>query len=54
MLYYYLDDFVALGPPASEVCAEHVQILQKTCKDLGVSLTSEKQEGLSTCLLSLV
>ena len=28
VLYHYLDDFIVLGPPASELCAEHLQILQ--------------------------
>ena len=53
VLYHYLDDFIVLGPPASEVCAENLQILQKACNDLGVPLASEKQEGPSTCITFL-
>ena len=26
--YHYLDDFIVLGPPGSEECAEHLQILK--------------------------
>ena len=45
--------YMCLSPPASEVCAEHLQILQKACNDLGVPLASEKQEGPSTCITFL-
>ena len=53
VLYHYLDNFIILSPPASEVCAEHLQILQKACNDLGVPLASEKHEGPSTCITFL-
>ena len=53
MLYHYLDDFVVLGPPGSEECAEHLQILQRVCYNLGVPLAPEKQEGPSTCITFL-
>ena len=35
---HYLDDFIVLGPPSLEICAEHLQILHKVCNDLGVPL----------------
>ena len=53
VLYHYLDDFVVLGPPGSEECAEHLQILKRVCNDLGVPLAPEKQEGPSTCITFL-
>jgi len=43
VLYHYLDDFIVLGPPSSEQCAEHLLILQQVCKQLGVPLAPEKQ-----------
>ena len=45
-----VDDFVVLGAPKSEECAEHLQILQRVCNNLGVSLVPEKQEGPSMCV----
>ena len=53
VLYHYLDDFVVLGAPGSEECAEHLQILQRVCYNLGVPLVPEKQEGPSTCITFL-
>ena len=41
-VYHYLDDFVVLGPPGSETCAEHLQILHKVCNDLGIPLENKK------------
>ena len=52
-VYHYLDDFVVLGPPSSETCAEHLQILHKVCNDLGVPLAPEKQEGPDTTITFL-
>ena len=52
-VYHYLDDFVILGPPSSETCAEHLQILHKVCNDLGVLLAPEKQEGPDTIITFL-
>ena len=52
-VYYYLDDFIILGPPGSEVCGESLQILHKVCKDLGVPLPPEKQEGPSSVITFL-
>ena len=52
-VYHYLDDFIVLGPPGSEVCGESLQILHKVCKDLGVPLAPEKQEGPSSVITFL-
>ena len=48
-----LDDFVVLGPPSSETCAPHLQILHKVCNDLDVLLATEKQEGPDTTITFL-
>ena len=50
---HYLDGFVVLGPPSSETCAEHLQILHKVCNDLDVPLAPEKQEGPYTTITFL-
>ena len=52
-VYHYLNDFVVLGPPGSEVCGESLQILHKVCNDLGVPLAPEKQEGPSSVITFL-
>ena len=42
-----------LRAPGSEECAEHLQILQRVCYNLGVPLVPEKQEGPSICITFL-
>lgn len=51
-LITYLDDFIVLGPPSSEVCAEHLQILQKVCNDMGVFLAPENRKVLTQVYIS--
>jgi len=50
VLHHYLDNFIVLGPPSSEQCAEHILILQQVCEQLGVPLAQEKQEDPNTCI----
>lgn len=45
---HYLDDFLILGAPGSNKCAEALQITQETCAELGVPLTPDKVEGPTT------
>ena len=52
-LDHYLDDFVTIGPPGSSACGENLEIMQRTCADLGVPLAMEKLEGPTTCLTFL-
>ena len=42
---HYLDDFLLLGHPESEVCQYSLDIIQRICKDLGVPLALEKVDG---------
>ena len=44
-IMHYLDDFLLLGPPESEVCQNSLDIIQRICKDLGVPLALEKVDG---------
>ena len=46
---HYLDDFLTLGQPQSEVCHHNLATL-KLCHRLGVPLALEKVEGPITCL----
>ena len=52
-VYHYLDDFIVLGLPSSEICAKDLQIVHKVCNDLGVPLAQEKQEGPDTTITFL-
>ena len=50
---HYLDDFLTMGPPASPVCQNNLDILTKTCEELGIPLALEKLEGPTTTLTFL-
>lgn len=50
---HYLDDFMTFGPPGSSECQRNVQVILDTCKELGVPLADEKQEGPTTKLMLL-
>ena len=46
-LLHYLDDFLTLGPPDSDVCHHNLTTLKHLCHTLGVPLALEKVEGPS-------
>ena len=52
-IYHYLDDFITLGPPQSDVCMRNLQLIVKECRELGVPLAPEKQEGPSPVITFL-
>ena len=52
-LIHYLDDFLTLGPPGSNICQQNLNIIQKVCASLGIPLALEKVEGPSTTLTFL-
>ena len=49
-LLHYLDDFLTLGPPQSDVCHHNLNTLIHLCHQLGVPLALEKVEGPTACL----
>lgn len=49
-LRHYLDYFLTLGPPASLVCFNNLQVCVQLCSKLGLLLHPDKLEGPSTCL----
>ena len=49
-VYHYLDDFLVLGPPGSDVCQQSLNTLEKLCSHLGVPLAPHKKEGPSSIL----
>ena len=50
---HYLDDFVVIGRPASDECAESLRRMTELCAILGVPLAKEKSEGPSTSITFL-
>ena len=43
--FHYLDDFAIVGPSGSDDYLRYLHILKRVCRDLGVPLAPEKQEG---------
>ena len=41
----YLDDFLILGPPQSDLCRQHLQTSLGLCKRLGIPIATHKLEG---------
>ena len=41
---HYLDDFIMLGRPRSDECANNFQCMLKTCEDTGTPVEAEKSE----------
>ena len=50
---HYLDDFLFIGPPSSEVCAEALQIALPLCARLRLPVAPNKVDGPSTVLTFL-
>ena len=50
---HYLDDFIVLGPPNSEVCAHSLCMVREVAERLGIPLVEEKCEGPCTALTFL-
>ena len=53
MVDHYLDDFITMGPPNSDLCRNNLEFILAVCRDLGVPLAIEKLEGPSQCLTFL-
>ena len=49
-LIHYLVDYLTIGPPASTVCQNNVNIFLSLCAELGVPLATDKLKGPSTSL----
>ena len=52
-IYHYLDDFIVVGPPDSEACLCYLETLKTVCRELGVPLASEKQDGPTPVIVFL-
>jgi len=45
---HYLDDFIIIGPPQSKGCANSLEVLLETCRQLGVPVAVHKCQGPTT------
>ena len=52
-LDHYLDDFITMGPPASNVCMESLQVIRELSARLGIPLAEEKNEDPSSSITFL-
>lgn len=52
-IFHYLDDFAVVGPPDSGACHQYLLTLKRICRELGVPLAPNKEEGPSTKLTLL-
>ena len=52
-VFHYLDDFIIVGPPASDQCQADLESLERTCSRLGVPLAVHKRDGPATKLTFL-
>ena len=43
-------DFIIIGPPQSKGCANSLEVLLETCRQLGVPIAVHKCQGPTTCL----
>ncbi len=44
-VFHYLDDYIVLGPPDSDLCQWCLDTLERICTWLGIPLTPEKKDG---------
>ena len=50
---HYLNDFITIGPPNSDVCQRNLWTISAVCESLGVPLAVDKTEGPTSCLTYL-
>ncbi len=50
---YYLDDFIIVAPPNSQLCRRYIGILDEVCNTLKVPIAAHKRDGPTTCLTFL-
>ena len=53
LTHHYLDNFIVIGAPLSSECADSLEILLNTCRELGIPVALHKCTGPTTCLIFL-
>ena len=49
-VFHYLDDYLTMGPPDTQVCHQNLRMLIEVCAMLGIPLALNKVEGPSSTL----
>ena len=52
-IVHYLDNFIFVTPPSSTEGRVSMEILDRACGALGVQITENKRDSLTTCLMFL-
>ena len=47
---HYIDDFITVGSPGTDECANNIRIMHLTCSEAGTPVVEEKSEGPATVL----
>ena len=47
-LTHYVDDFISVGPPGSEICKNNMNVMHDTYEMAGLPVEPEKDEGPAT------
>jgi hypothetical protein len=50
---HYLDDYITMGPPHSEICTQNLEVMLSSCTRLGVPVAPEKCAGPATVMVFL-
>ena len=48
-----MDDYFTAGPPGSLVCENNVRVMHESCKEVGMPVEPEKDEGPDTTIIFL-
>ena len=52
-IFYYLDDYITVAPPASDLCATNLRVIMQACHDTGTPIEEAKCEGPSAVITFL-
>ena len=53
-MFHYLDDYITIGPPQSDLWQHNLRVVKDTYDQLGVPIEADKTEGPSTCITFFV
>ena len=52
-IFHYLDDYITVSPPASDLCATNLRVIKQACHDTGTPIEEAKYEGSSAVITFL-
>ena len=50
LAFHYIDDFITLGAPGSNECQKNSDVMHEICKEVGMPIEPEKDEGPATTI----